>query len=217
MTIQILIADDHTIFRRALRDYLEKEKDFKVVGEAGDGPRTIELAKKIEADVLLLDIGMPGGISAAKIVEELARKCPKLAVVVLTAHQDEFYVKELLKAGAKGFILKESTGEILSEAIRASHNQKFYVDPAISGYLIPSYTHRPVESKSDKLSILTQREKEVCRLLALGYTNSEIADKLFISARTVETHRANIMEKLELKTRAELVRLAIDYNLLKLE
>lgn len=216
MTIRILIADDHTIFRAALREFLEKEMDFKVVGEAGNGPETLKLAEKGGYDVLLLDISMPGGLSASAIAEEIIRKSTDIAIVVLTMYEDEYYVKELLKIGVKGFVLKKSSSTALINSIRFAHRKKIYLDPSLSQYLLPSYLGYDDNNKKDRLNSLTHREQEVCSLLASGHTSAEIAEKLFLSVRTIETHRANIMEKLELKTRAELVRFAIDNGLLKL-
>ena len=217
MSIKIVITDDHAVFRSGLRALLEKEPDFEVVGETGSGMDTIELAKELHFDLLLLDISMPG-LSGPRLAEEILKQKPKLAIVVLTMHDDEHYLRELFRIGARGYVLKKSTGTELVQAIRSAYAGNVYVDPALSDVLVSSYVGRqPAKEESGRLGLLTSREKEICRLLALGYTNSEVGDKLFISVRTVETHRSNIMAKLELESRAELVRFAINNGLLKPE
>lgn len=217
MSIKIVITDDHAVFRSGLRALLEKEPDFEVVGETGSGMDTIALAKELQFDLLLLDISMPG-LSGPRLAEEILKQKPKLAIVVLTMHDDEHYLRELFRIGARGYVLKQSTGTELVQAIRSAYAGNVYVDPALSDVLVSSYVGRqPAKEESGRLGLLTSREKEICRLLALGYTNSEVGDKLFISVRTVETHRSNIMAKLELESRAELVRFAINNGLLKPE
>ncbi len=216
MPIRILIADDHAVFRSGLRALLENEKDLEVVAEAGDGFETIKTVAANEIDVLLLDISMPG-LPGPKVAEAVLREHPHLAIVVLTMHEDEYYLQELFKIGARAFVLKKSTGSELLQALRAAYRGERYVDPSLAGHVISSIVGgRRMENKLGRLDQLSPREKEVCGLLAYGHTNAEIADLLSISARTVETHRSNIMAKLELKSRAELVRFSIDNGLLKL-
>ncbi|MFQ5737573.1 MAG: response regulator [Acidobacteriota bacterium] len=216
MPIRILIADDHAIFRSGLKAFLEKENDLQVVAEAGNGFDTIKIVAAQQIDVLLLDLSMPG-LSGSKVAETVVREHPHLAVVVLTMHEDDYYLKELFKIGVRAFVLKKSTGSNLLEAIRTAYRGKEYVDPSLAGRVIASFVGSSPKGGTGRLDLLTPREKEVCRYLGLGHTNSEIAEKLFISGRTVETHRTNITSKLNLKTRAELVRFAIDSGLLKLE
>lgn len=215
MSVKIIIADDHAVFRSGLRALLEKEADFKVVDEAGTGTDTVNLASKKDFDVLLLDINMPG-MTGPMVAEEVLRKCPRVAIVVLTMHEDEYYLQELFKIGVKGFVLKKSTGTDLIQAIRAVTRGEQYIDPSLTSYVISPYVGRSKKKKDSRKNILTPREQEICSLLAYGHTNNEIAEKLFISERTVETHRSNIFSKLNLKNRAELVRFAIDNNLMKL-
>jgi DNA-binding NarL/FixJ family response regulator len=188
MPIRTLIADDHTIFRNGLRALLEQEADIEVVGETGDGFDTIRAVKETEVDVLLLDLKMPG-LSGAKVAESVLEDRPHLAVVVLTMHEDDYYLRELFKIGVRGFVLKKSTGRDLLQAIRAAYRGKEYIDPSMAGQLISSLIFRPKSKTSARLEQLTPREQEVCTLLAYGHTNAE---------------------------RAELVRFAIDYGLLKL-
>jgi len=215
MSIRILIADDHAVFRSGLRALLEKEPDIEVVGETGDGFATVEAACRMEIDVLLLDIAMPK-LPGPKVAEAVLRKRPHLAIVVLTMHEDEYYLQEMFKIGVRAFILKKSTGSELLQAVRTAHRGEQYVDPALAGYVISFFAGKNLGKKKGRLDLLTPREVEVCTLLGYGHTNAEIAEKLFISERTVETHRNNLMAKLDLKSRAELVRFAIDNGLFKL-
>ncbi len=216
MSIRILIADDHAVFRSGLRALLEKEADLEVVGETGDGLATIKAVDQQEIDVLLLDISMPK-LSGPRVAEAVLKKRPHLAIVVLTMHEDEYYLQELFKIGARGFVLKKSTGTDLLQAIRAADRGEQYIDPALASHVISSYVGRQSTGKAQgRLDLLTPREQEVCTLLAYGHTNAEIAGKLFISERTVETHRTNLMAKLDVKSRAKLVRFAIDNGLVKL-
>jgi len=215
MSIKIIIADDHAVFRSGLRALLEKEPDFEVVGEAGTGAETIKLASKKDVDVLLLDINMPE-ITGPIVAEEVLKNCDQVAIVVLTMYDDEYYLQELFKIGISGFVLKKSTGTDLIQAIRAVIRGEQYIDPSLTSYVISPYVGRSKNKLDSRKSLLTPREQEICSLLAYGHTNSEIAEKLFISERTVETHRSNIFSKLDFKNRAELVRFAIDNNLMKL-
>jgi DNA-binding NarL/FixJ family response regulator len=214
--IRILIADDHAVFRSGLRALLEKEEDFQIVGETGTGIDTIRAVESTALDVLILDINMPG-LPGPRVAEAVLEKKPKLAIVILTMHEDEYYVQELFRIGARAFVLKKATATDLVQAIRAVYRGEQYIDPSLTARVISSYVGRPAkEAKPGRLEILTPREQEVCSLLAYGYTNAEIGQRLFISERTVETHRTNIMAKLNLKSRVELVRFAIDNGLLKL-
>ncbi|HPO16966.1 MAG TPA: response regulator transcription factor [Candidatus Hydrogenedentes bacterium] len=216
MAIRVFIADDHAVFRNGLRILLEKEKDIEVVGETGSGPETLHALETCKADVVLLDINLPG-LSGNRVAEELLKKRPAPAIVVLTMHEDEYYLQELLRIGARGYVLKKSTGTEVLHAIRAAFRGDTYIDPALANLVVSPYVGRTNPKKSSRLDLLTQREKEVCTLLAYGHTNAEVGEKLCISDRTVETHRNNIMGKLGLTNRAELVRFAIDNGLLKVE
>ncbi|MHC4340933.1 MAG: response regulator [Planctomycetota bacterium] len=216
MAIRVLIADDHTLLRSGLRALLEREADIEVVGEAGTGPDTLRAIAELDADVLVLDLGMPG-LSGAKVAETTLRDRRGPAIVVLTMHQDEYYLQELLKIGVHAFVLKKSTGTDLLQAIRAAHRGEQYIDTSLAGHVISSYVGRTAKNQeTGRLAVLSPREREVCELLAYGHTNAEIAQKLSISERTVETHRMNLMAKLDLHSRAQLVRFAIDHGLLKI-
>ncbi len=215
MSIRILIADDHAVFRSGLRALLEREADLKVVGETGDGFDTVKAAVDSKVDVLLLDISMPG-LPGPRVAEIVLKDKPHLAIIALTMHEDEYYLQEMLKIGVRGFVLKKSTGTDLLQAIRATYRGDYYVDPALAGQVVSSYVGRPSTKKVGRLALLTPREQEVCRFLVYGHTSAEIAQKLCISERTVEAHRANTMTKLDVKSRAELVRFAIDNGLIRL-
>ena len=159
---------------------------------------------------------MPG-LPGPKVAETVLKKKPDLGIVVLTMHEDEYYLQELFRLGVQAYVLKKSTGTDVVQAIRLARKRDKYVDPALTNVVISSFVGRqPKKEKAGRLNLTTPREQEVLTLLALGHTNAEIAEKLCISERTVETHRTNIMSKLELKSRAELVRFAIDNGLLKL-
>jgi two-component system response regulator NreC len=199
-----------------LKALLDNESDIEVVSETGDGFETIRAVTEHAPDILLLDISMPG-LHGSKVAEEVLKLQPGLAVVILTMHEDEYYLQELFKIGARGFVLKKSSGRELIQAIRTVSRGESYVDPSLGGSVISSYVGgRSQSDKAGRLDLLTRREQDVCTLLAYGHTNAEIAERLSISARTVETHRSNIMGKLELGTRADLVRFAIENGLMKL-
>lgn len=215
MPIRTLIADDHAIFRSGLRALLEGATDIDVVAEAGDGFDAVRAAAASKVDVMILDLGMPG-LHGSTVAETVIRAQPHIGIVVLTMHEDSYYLRELFKIGARGFVLKKSTGTHLLQAIRAAYRGEEYVDPSLAGLMVASYVGRAPKESNGRLDLLTPREKEVCTLLAYGHTNAEIAQKLFISQRTVETHRSSISAKLDLKTRAELVRFAMECGLLRL-
>lgn len=211
MPIRIHIADDHTIFRSGVRAFIEQHEDLEVVGETGNGFDAVAWFREHQADVLLLDISMPG-LPGAAVAKQLREEEIPTHILVLTMHDDEFYLKEFFRVGSKGFILKSSPADLLVKGIRAVAAGQIFVDPALSKYLVADYgvpSPNPATS-----SVLTPREKEVCRVLARGYTNEEAADLLGISRRTVETHRAAIMAKLDIKSRAELVRYAMEHDLM---
>jgi two-component system response regulator NreC len=216
MPIRILIADDHAVFRSGLKALLEKESDIEVVGETGNGFDTIRAAEETDIDILILDITMPG-LPGPKVAEAVLKKKPSLIIVVLTMHEDEYYLQELFRLGVRAYVLKKSTGTDVVQAIRTVKKGDDYIDPALTNVVISSFVGRQAKKqKTDRQDITTPREQEVLTLLAYGHTNGEIAEKLCISERTVETHRTKIMSKLKLRSRAELVRFAIDNGLLKL-
>jgi two-component system, NarL family, response regulator NreC len=204
----ILIADDHAVMRSGLRMLLEREEDFEVAAEAGDVEETIRKLKAYKPDVLLLDLHMPGGPSLPSI-PEMREASPETRIVVLTMQNSVGFVREALRAGALGYVTKEAADAELVEAVRLAVNNQPYLHPQLGARLA---TEPIQEGPPDDLS---EREVEVLRLIALGYTNSEIAGQLFLSVRTVESHRAHIQQKLRLQTRAELVHYALENKLIE--
>ena len=205
MSIRVVIVDDHAILRAGLRRVLEAEPDIEVVGEAPSADRAVFEAISGRPDVVLMDVMMPGktGIEGMPAVLQAA---PDARVLVLSMQDDPRYVREALEAGAAGYVLKEAADSEVVDAVRAVAEGERYVHPALGARLVAAEAEERRRAAEDPLS---DREREVLRLLALGHTNQEIANVLFISVRTAETHRAHIMQKLRISTRAELVRYAI--------
>jgi RNA polymerase sigma factor (sigma-70 family) len=207
--IKILFADDHTLIRGGLRLIVEQQPDMTVVGEAEDGRKAVTLAASLNPDVAVLDIGMPNlnGIEAAK---QITQAEPRTAVVVLSMHRDETYILRALKAGVRGYLLKDSAESDLVRAIRAVAEGKSFLSPAVSKVLLEDYMRKLQRTGAeDSYDLLTPREREVLQLVAEGKSNKEIASALNLSVYTVETHRANIMEKLKLKSLPELILYAV--------
>jgi two-component system, NarL family, response regulator NreC len=214
MSIRVHLADDHALFRSGLKVLLEKESDIEVIGETGDGFETVKAVAELDLDILLLDLSMPG-MSGPQVAEIAIENKPHLSIIVLTMHEDEYYLQELFRIGVKAFILKKSSGTALIQSIRSVYRGDHYIDPALADKVISPYVGKPSKKTKGRVGLLTQREQEICRHLAYGHTSTEIADILSISPRTVDTHRGNIMSKLDLNNRAELVRFAIDNGLMK--
>jgi two-component system response regulator NreC len=208
--IRVLIVDDHAVVRAGLRHVLDSVTDIETVGEAGDAREAVFEARSRKPDVILVDVVMPGK-SGIEVTPELLKESPSSKVLVLSMQDDPNYVREAFAAGASGYVLKEAAGAELINAVREVARGGRYVHPELGARLIEAEAKARAEAELDPLS---DREREVLRLLALGHTNQEIAKKLFISVRTAETHRAHIMQKLRLSTRAELVRYALERGLL---
>ena len=214
--IRVLIADDHAVLRAGLNRLLNAEPDVEVIGEAGDGEEAISKTVELAPDVLLLDITMPrvGGIDVIRMIK--AKNLP-VAILVLTMHEDEEYLRESLKAGALGYIPKKAAEAELISAIRAVHRGEIYLYPSMVKPLVEKAIYGNTihnELTFDSYELLSRREKEVLRLIAQGYTNQEIAERIFLSIKTVETYKARMMEKLSVTSRAELVRYALQRGLL---
>jgi two-component system response regulator NreC len=205
----ILLADDHTVIRSGLRMVLEKQSDFQVVGEAGDGRQAVKMADELKPDVVVMDIAMPNlnGIDAAKqIVNQNAR----VAVVILSMHSDESYVMRALKSGAKAYLLKDSAEADLIRAVRAVVEGKSFFSPAVSRMLLEDYVRQLQQrGAEDSYELLSPREREILQLIAEGKTNKEIAAMLNLSLYTVETHRTHILQKLNLHSVPELILYAV--------
>ena len=209
--IRVLIVDDHQLVRSGLRLLLEAEKDMTVEDEAGNAADAVRLARLHKPDVVLLDVVMPGG-SGLDAAPEIKEAAPKTRILVLSMQDDPSYVRQAFSAGASGYLLKEAADNELVAAVREVAGGGSYVHPTLGARLAAAEAEAQARAAADPLS---EREREVLRLLALGHTNQEIAKMLFISVRTAETHRAHIMQKLRLSTRAELVRYALDHGLLE--
>ena len=209
--IRLLVVDDHPVVRAGLRMLLDAESDMEVVGEAVDGTSAVDLALELRPDVVVMDLTMGGldGLAATRAIKD---RLPDTRLVVLTIHDDEEYLRRALEAGATGYVLKEAADTEIAVAIRVVHRGEVFVYPSFTKVLLGDLiqSQEPDErSWPDSYDLLSQREKEVLRLVALGDTNREIAERLFLSVRTVETYRARLMEKLHLKSRGELVRYAL--------
>jgi two-component system, NarL family, response regulator NreC len=207
--LRIVLADDHPFMRTGLRHVLEEHPEFRVVGEAADGREAIQIVEKETPDIAILDIGMPNlnGIEAARQISEFV---PRIAIIVLSMHSDEAYVLRALKAGARAYLLKQSAEADLIAAVKAVSQGKSYFSPAISQMLLEDYMRqirdRDVE---DSYELLTPREREILQLVAEGKSNKDIANSLNLSLYTVETHRSNMMEKLNLHSVPELILYAV--------
>jgi len=207
--LRVLLADDHGIVRRGLRTLIETEPDLTVVAEAADGLEALRLCAEHQPDVLILDVGMPklNGIEVAARAQKLDRP-PR--TIILSMHSDESYIIRALAAGARAYLLKDATDEDLIPALRAVAAGKPYFSPAVTGVLVEDYVRRlQAKGLTDTYHLLTDREKEVLQLLAEGRANKEVATVLELSLSTVETHRANLMQKLNLHNTAEIVLYAV--------
>jgi NarL family two-component system response regulator LiaR len=213
--LTVLIADDHPLVREALHQALAGESDIEVVAEAGDGEEAVKLASKLKPDVAVMDIVMPklNGIEATRKIKEIA---PNIAILILTAYDDDEYVLGLLDAGAAGYLLKSARGRDLAGAIRAVKSGKSVLHPKIIAKLLKRAMIAPVEERKAS-DLLSERESEVLRLVALGMSNKEIAGKLFLSQRTVKAHLTNIFNKLNVASRSEAIVKGLQWGLVTLE
>lgn len=214
--IRIFLADDHAVLRAGLKSLLNSEPDMEVVGEAGDGQTCVQAAAQTRPDVILLDLNMPqcNGLEA---LAELRRQAPSSRVLVLTMHDDAGYLRQVLASGGAGYVLKQAADTELLSAIRTVYNGGVFLHPSHTKILLEDALPAPPPSPAagDPLVRLSERELEVLRLIALGHANKEIADTLYLSVKTVETYKARLMDKLGLKSRAALVRFALEHKLLE--
>ena len=213
--LRILLADDHVVMRKGLRALLERQSNLEIVGESENGRETIDLAASLIPDVVVMDVGMPvlNGIEATKTI---VAQNPQISVVILSMHVDESYVMRALKAGARGYLLKDSAPADLMSAIRAVSQKKSFFSPKVSHILAEDYV-RVLKQKGavDSYDLLTTREREILQLIAEGSSNKEIAAALNISPYTVETHRSHILEKLNLHNPAELILYAVRKGIIR--
>jgi two-component system, NarL family, response regulator NreC len=210
VSIRVLIVDDHAVVRSGLRLLLEAEEDIEVVGEAGTAREAVFEVRSSVPDVVLMDVVMPGG-SGIDATPQLLHERPEAKILVLSMQDDPSYVRQAFEAGASGYVLKEAADTEVVAAVREVAAGRSYVNPALGARLVAADSEARKRAAADPLS---EREREVLRLLALGHTNQEIAQTLYISVRTAETHRAHIMQKLSLRSRADLVRHALANGLL---
>ena len=211
MSVRVLIVDDHAVVRAGLRMLIDAEDDLEAAGEAGSTRDAIFRARELQPDVILMDVVMPDG-NGLDAIPTLLHEHPEAKVLMLSMQDDPQYVRQAFIAGASGYVLKEAADTDVVSAIREVARGGRYVHPELGARLVAAETEERKRAEEDPLS---EREREVLRMLALGHTNQEIAKQLYISVRTAETHRAHIMQKLRLSSRAELVRYALDQGLLE--
>ena len=205
--IRVVLADDHPIVREGLRQLVNAQPDMRVVGEAGDGAAACKAARELDPDVLVMDLSMPV-LDGAEATLQVRRECPNVRVLALTVHEERQYLTQLLRAGASGFVLKRAAASELVRAVRTVAAHETYIDPSIAGHLIDGYLESaPVEGDHPRQA-LSERERDVLVRVATGFSNKEIAAELGLSIKTVESYKARASEKLELKTRVDIVRYA---------
>ena len=214
MTIRLLLVDDHAVVRSGLRMMLDNEGDAEIIGEASSAAEAIEAAVRLKPNVILMDIGLPD-LSGIEATREIKKRTPEVAIVALTIHEDEEYFFKMLEAGASGYVPKRAAPEELLTAIRAAASGQVYLYPSLAKLLVRDYLDGGRASAEHPSSDLTDREQEVLTYLAEGASNEQIATSLVISPKTVARHRENIMRKLSLHSRAELVRYAIRKGIIK--
>lgn len=212
--IAIVLADDHTVVRQGLRTLLETDPELHVTGEASDGHKALEQVERLKPDVLVLDLMMPG-MNGMEVARQVQSRFPQTRVVILSMHANEAYVLEALRAGALGYVLKDSQGAELLHAIHEAHNGQHYLSAPLSERAIEVYVQKTKEISQDPYDRLTPREREVLQLAAEGYTNADLGEKLCLSGRTIEMHRSNLMHKLSLSTQTDLIRYALKRGIIE--
>jgi two-component system response regulator NreC len=208
-TINIFLADDHTIVRQGLAKLIEAESNFKIIGEAQDGRQAVRKVERLNPDIVIMDIAMPllNGIEATRQIKKLS---PQTKVIILSMHSHDRYISELISLGASGYLLKDSTGAEIVKAISAAMKGDVYLSPSISRRVVENYlTLKKTSSREDLYTKLSNREREVFQMIAEGHSTKEISDILCVSPSTVKTHRANIMEKLQIDNISQLIQFAI--------
>jgi two-component system response regulator NreC len=206
--LRIILAEDHETVRAGLKLIVNAQTDMEVVGEAGNGAAAIKLARELLPDIVVMDISMPE-LNGLKATRKLKQVCPDVKVLTLTRHTDDAYLQQLIEAGASGYVLKQSAPTELIRAIHAICEGNCYLDPALTNKVMGGYASRSASLRGERKSNLTDREAEVLRMIAWGYSNKEIAARMSISVKTVEAHKANAVQKLDLRSRIDIVRYAI--------
>jgi DNA-binding NarL/FixJ family response regulator len=207
--IRVIIAEDHETVREGLKLIINTQPDMEVTGEAGNGRDAVRLAKELAPDVLLMDVSMPE-LNGLKAAAQLKRVAPDIKILTLTRHTDQAYLQELLEAGVSGYVLKQSAATDLIRAVRAVAAGDNYLDPAMTGKIFSNYVEKSSKLRGDtRGAALTERERDVLRQIAWGYSNKEIAERLDISIKTVEAHKANALKKLDMQSRIDIVRYAV--------
>jgi two-component system, NarL family, response regulator NreC len=214
--LRIVLAEDHNTVREGIKLLINAQKDMEVVGEAENGNEVIKKVEKLAPDVIVMDISMPE-LNGLKATRRLKKINPKIKVLTLTRHTDNAYLQQLLSAGVSGYVLKQSAPAELVRAIRAVFSGKNYLDPALTNKVFSDYMSGAPSLRGEGKSGLTDRESNILRLIALGYTNKEIGEQIQISVKTVEAHKANAMRKMGMKTRVDIVRYAVLQGWLKVE
>jgi len=215
--IRILIVDDHDLVREGIRTMLEQEPGFQVVGEVGDGQEAVRAVRELRPDIVLMDLNLPGGLGGLEATEAILGDFPATRVIVLTQYENREYIKRALRIGAKGYLLKSSVSQQLKEAIRAVHQGLRYLHPLVADELVELVSHGASLTDDDDYERLTRRERQVFKLLAEGSTSRDIAKYLGVSLKTAVTHRTNLMAKLNVHSRAELMRLALHWGVITVE
>lgn len=212
--LRVLLADDHAVIREGLKSLINAQPDMNIVGEADNGRSAWQQAQALQPDVVIMDVSMPE-LNGAQVTERLKQECPAMKVLALTIHEDQGYLRQLLKAGAAGYMLKRAAVEELILAIRTVAAGNIYIDPSLTSKVVGSYLRKESVERVLLSSDLSERETEVLSLVAWGYGNKEMAAKLSISVKTVETYKSRLMEKLGLHCRTELVRYALHLGLME--
>ncbi len=215
MTTRILLADDHKIVRDGLRSLLAAEKDMEVIGEAENGRRAVELVEKLRPGVVVMDVAM-ADLNGIEATRQIADAVPGIKIIALSMHSDRRFVQGMLAAGASGYLLKDAAFEELANAIRAAERGEVYISPAVAGVVVDGFIHSGPARDSSPFELLTPREREVLQLLAEGQSTKQTASKLGVSVKTIETHRSRMMNKLGMRSVAELTKYAIREGLTSL-
>lgn len=211
--ITIVLAEDHSVVRSGLRTLLERQQNFRVIGEASDGIEAVRITEKLAPDILILDLSM-GGLHGLEVARHLMHRKLKTRIVVLSMHANEDYIRQAFKLNVSAYVPKECEFSVLASAIVAVASGKHYLPPSVSDVIVNAYVAGTSGDVTSSYDMLTDREREVLQLIADGLTNAEVSKRLFISSRTVESHRASLKKKLKLKNEAEIVRYAVEKGLL---